>query len=188
VDQVVTEHWLPVVGYEGEFEVSDHGRIRSLDRVIDGGLGRRRRQKGVMLSPVAGGHSGHLTVRLTGQRIRYVHQLVLEAFVGPCPEGLNGLHWDDDRSNNHISNLYWGTQSENMFDSVRNNRHPMARKTHCKRKHELTPENIIMRKNSAAQVARGWAPFRRECRECKRLYDSQHTTRSSRRRKENSSK
>lgn len=49
----------------------------------------------------------------------YVHRLVLEAFRGPCPEGLEALHGDGNTSNNHLQNLRWGTRLENREDSRR---------------------------------------------------------------------
>lgn len=69
-----------------------------------------------------------------GQLWRQVHHLVLEAFVGPRPEGMDGLHWDDDNQNNHLGNLRWGTPKENKVDAKRNHRlkfyrgneHPMS--------------------------------------------------------------
>ena len=54
-------------------------------------------------------------------RVRTVHRMVLEAFVGPCPEGMECCHEDGDKSNNRLSNLYWGTHKENSDDSVRLN-------------------------------------------------------------------
>jgi len=52
-----------------------------------------------------------------------VHHLVLEAFVGPRPPGKEGCHWDNNRANNYIENLRWGTRSDNMQDSVRHGTH-----------------------------------------------------------------
>lgn len=49
-----------------------------------------------------------------------LHRLILEAFRGPCPVGMEGLHWDDNPLNNCISNLRWGTHLENIQDSKRN--------------------------------------------------------------------
>lgn len=57
------------------------------------------------------------------RREEFVHLLVLEAFVGPRPEGLFGLHKDDDRSNNSLSNLYYGTSQQNWADRKRNGRY-----------------------------------------------------------------
>jgi hypothetical protein len=50
---------------------------------------------------------------------RGIHRLVLEAFVGPCPPGMECLHVDGDRENNRVSNLRWGTRRENQADRVR---------------------------------------------------------------------
>jgi hypothetical protein len=66
---------------------------------------------------------------------RKLHQLVLETFVGPRPKGLECLHGDDDRTNNHVSNLRWGTRRENEDDRrdhgviLRGDRHPQAKLT-----------------------------------------------------------
>lgn len=66
---------------------------------------------------------------------RYVHRLVLEAFVGPCPSGMECRHFpDSDTRNNSLENLSWGTHVQNIADK---NVHGTARRTHCKRGHEL---------------------------------------------------
>ncbi len=56
-----------------------------------------------------------------GQKDKRVHRLVLEAFVGPCPEGMQSRHLDGDPANNRLDNLAWGTKAENESD----------RKKHC---------------------------------------------------------
>ncbi|MGI9368366.1 MAG: HNH endonuclease, partial [Ruegeria sp.] len=56
----------------------------------------------------------------------YVHALVLAAFVGPCPDGMHVLHYDDDAQNNNLDNLRYGTIAENKADAVRNGLHPGA--------------------------------------------------------------
>jgi hypothetical protein len=71
---------------------------------------------------------------LAGNRShRYVHDLMLEAFVGPRPEGEECLHADDIGSHNVIGNLRWGTRTENLLDCVRNGNHYWANKTHCEK-------------------------------------------------------
>ncbi len=126
-----TEHerWLPVVGFEDRYEVSDHGRVRS-----------RRGIRKPSVKP-RGYHIFDL-YRGNGPEYRSAHRLVLEAFVGMPPEGTQALHWDDDPSNNHLSNLRWGTSSDNQLDAVRNGTHSNTRKTHCPRGHVLLGRNI----------------------------------------------
>jgi hypothetical protein len=113
------EIWKPAPGIAG-YEASDTGRVRSIDREIVLSTGRRYFQRGRVLK--AGlASSGYLTVmpgRAHGSKC--VHSLVLLSFVGPCPAGQEGLHWDDVKLNNKLSNLRYGTRSQNMLDSVRN--------------------------------------------------------------------
>ena len=123
------EKWLPVTGFEG-YEVSDHGRVRSF---------LQRNNRGRVLKP-ARMKKGHLMVSLQtddGSKMRPVHQLVLEAFVCPRPDGKLALHRDGNPGNNTVENLYWGTYSDNIKDSVEHGTHPQASKTHCKLGHVI---------------------------------------------------
>lgn len=64
--------------------------------------------------------SGHRFIQLCpGQHFRYIHRLVLEAFVGPCPDGMEACHNDGNPTHNHISNLRWDTHKNNLADCVR---------------------------------------------------------------------
>lgn len=157
---VSDERWLPVVGYEGLYEVSDHGQVRSLDRIVRRGVRGVSRRAGQMLKPnvLTYGHRQVSLYRGGVRRLRQVHNLVLEAFVGPRPEGLLGLHWDDDPANNHISNLRWGTPRDNTLDMIRNGNHPGLNKTRCKRGHRYTAETTYINKRG-----------QRSCRACRRI-------------------
>ena len=141
------DEWLPVIDWEDVYEVSDRGGVRSLPREIEvtrNGKTFTRTVAGKLLSP-GRYESGHLFVNLYRGNQPHpvrVHHLVLEAFVEPRPEGMLGLHRDDDPANNHVSNLYWGTYSDNQNDKVRNGNHHNANKTHCPQGHEYTDENI----------------------------------------------
>lgn len=138
------EEWRPVIGYEGAYEVSNHGRVRSLDRIITTKAGVRKRTKGRLLKPGLQ-RRGHLSVIVGGDAKR-VHRLVLEAFVGPAPKGHECCHSDGNPANNHLSNLRWGSQSENTYDRVRHGTHNNAAKTHCPRGHDLVAPNLIPHK------------------------------------------
>lgn len=159
--QSTSEKWLPAVGYEGIYEVSNHGRVRSVDRWVSYKDGRNRLYRGSEMKPQTR-PDGHLTVDLVKnkrRKNRRVHQLVLEAFAGMRPEGTICCHWDDDPSNNRLENLRWSSYSENMVDRVRNNKHHNAIKSHCKRGHEFIEENI---KPSSR-------PGQRQCLSCARM-------------------
>lgn len=128
---------MPIVGFEGKYEVSDHGRVRSLSRRIPyGDNGATTGRVGRILKPCSVG-KGHLAVNLGREHMVKVHLLVLEAHIGPRPNGLLGLHRDGNVQNNCLSNLYWGTYSDNNFDSVRHGTHYSASKTHCPKGHLL---------------------------------------------------
>lgn len=122
------EEWLPVVGFEETYEVSNKGRVRSIDRVTPY-RGTTRFYRGKLLSPATNGTSNHLFVLLyvpgSGNRKRVnrkVHRLMLEAFVGPCPDGQEACHWDDVADHNVLENLRWDTRPNNIADRKRNRR------------------------------------------------------------------
>ena len=140
----VTPHpeiWKPIPGWEGSYEVSDHGRVRSVDRIVTTRTGIRKRYHGRVLALTAD-RSGHLAVSLGRAKDKAVHRLVLEAFVGPCPEGQECCHNDGDPTNNNLSNLRWGSPTENAFDRVRHGTHNETAKTHCPRGHKLVAPNL----------------------------------------------
>jgi hypothetical protein len=162
------ERWLPIPGWEGFYEVSDCGRVRSLARMVQRSTGAMHPVKSRFLTPRKATRTEHLSVALTRNNQcsnHSVHRLVMAAFVGPCPEGLEVLHRDDNPRNNHLGNLRYGTRSENHRDRVRNGIHHNARRTHCIRGHEFTPDNTIYSKNSKRFGNRA-------CRTCKRLREN----------------
>jgi len=61
---------------------------------------------------------GHYKVRLGSKQLYYVHRLVLETFIGPCPENMEGCHKNDIGTDNKLNNLRWGTRSTNRKDAV----------------------------------------------------------------------
>jgi hypothetical protein len=100
------EKWAPVPRYEGLYEVSTVGRVRSIKR-----MGTPGRIIGTPLHYREKVRIVHLS-RRGRHRSRPLHCVVAEAFLGPCPEGLFILHQDGDTLNNCVTNLIWGTQEE----------------------------------------------------------------------------
>lgn len=113
----MTEKWLPVPGWESLYEVSDHGRVRSLPRQANGLRGGR------ILSGMPGRYRRVKLCRVgeNGDRIEWqvsVHRLVLTVFAGSCPPGHHGLHGPAGRTDNSLVNLRWGTPAENAHDRM----------------------------------------------------------------------
>lgn len=160
----MTEIWKPIPGYEGCYEASNEGRVRSLDRRINR-KGSPAWWKGKELKIHVNKTTGRPQVCLykIGSKTRTVHVYVLvaEAFLGPRPEGMECCHYDDNPMNNRLDNLRWDTKSANKFDSVRNGIHPQSSKTHCTRGHEFTSENTRVDERSGF--------VRRHCRRCDAL-------------------
>lgn len=115
----MTEEWRPAVGFEGLYEVSDHGRVRSLARTqtYEGRWGLTTRLlQGRVLRPYGNG-TGYAVVLFSVDSSRYpklVHRLVLEAFGAPAEGREYVNHKDGDKANNVLGNLEWCTRSENM--------------------------------------------------------------------------
>lgn len=136
----MSEQWLPVVGWEGFYEVSDQGRVRSLDRMTPNRWGTLTPCKGRTLAgkiaPITGYRVCTLVNAAEGkQRYANIHRLVLEAFVGPCPDGMECCHNDGDRSNAALTNLRWDTRSANTLDAVSQRTNHHAKKETCSEGH-----------------------------------------------------
>ena len=140
--------WRSIPDFPG-YEISSHGEVRSLareyvrhghpvkvrERLLKSRVKRRDgKPVAVLVSLSRDGKGHHLRI----------HRLVLEAFVGPCPDGMEGCHNDGNPLRNVVDNLRWDTPKENQADSVRHGTkhappqhigeaHPSAR---------MTPEKV----------------------------------------------
>jgi hypothetical protein len=141
------EIWRSIAGRPG-YEVSDLGRVRSLDRVVtkmQRGRPVQHRLRGRVLRQ-GRTRGGYLTVSLAGRSV-HVHRLVLEAFVGPCPAGRQAAHRDGNKLNNSVGNLRWATPRENNADKLRHGtalfgiRTHNGRKTSCPKGHAYDSDN-----------------------------------------------
>lgn len=144
----MTERWLPVPGYEGHYEVSDLGRVRSLDRVLPrrGGHSRTFFSRGRVLKPFntepddTGYHAVYFSLGGAKKRT-HVHSIVMRVFVGPRPEGYEVCHCDGNPLNNAVANLRYGTRQENRDDMIAHGTRK-ATAIACS-KPRLTPEQVL---------------------------------------------
>ena len=116
------EIWKDIPGYEGRYQASSLGRIKSLKRKVRGENPYTRKEflrtvPERILRPGRFCKSGHVSVILgRGTPGRPVHQLVAFTFLGPRPEGLDILHINGNPLDNRVGNLMYGTRRENILD------------------------------------------------------------------------
>lgn len=114
----MNETWKPVVGHEGRYEVSDMGRVRSVTRTyLRGGCKKEQTVYGRILKTYID-PCGYPKLKV-GERVPFVHLLVLEAFVGPRPEGMQACHNNGNPEDNRLSNLRWDTPKANVADRLK---------------------------------------------------------------------
>jgi len=108
------EEWRPVAGYEGWYEVSNHGRVR-------GGLKSYQvTYQGRILRHTVSDY-GYCTINLSrggNKRLHFVHRLVAAAFIGPRPEGLEVNHRNGIKTDNRPANLEYLTPSANCIHAI----------------------------------------------------------------------
>ena len=110
----MTEIWKAIMAFPG-YEVSNCGNVRSWKPPSGKGVVTAPRL--LKLSPFADKPYLRVLLYVGGKpKVRRVHHLVLEAFRGPCPEGMQGCHNDGNPANNNASNLRWGTIQSNADD------------------------------------------------------------------------
>jgi hypothetical protein len=113
------EQWRDIPGHEGAYQVSDQGRVQSLTRswiqISRHGTPYMHTMHGRLLKP-GPTPSGHLSVALGRSNSQFVHALVLKAFVGPGPAGMEIRHLDGNEQNNCLSNLEYATRTRNSQD------------------------------------------------------------------------
>ena len=121
VNSIVFEEWRDVKDFEGTYQISNLGRVRSINRYLKQSNGSIRYYEGKIIK---GGYDRHGRKQYS----LYLNQkyknkrpwiLVAEAFIGKRPEGYHVCHIDGDHNNNNLTNLRYDTASENAIDFYR---------------------------------------------------------------------
>lgn len=100
------EEWRSVTGWDGLYEVSSMGRVRRGLRILSPRVDKVRRQR--------------VSLCRNAKAVdRFIHTLVLEAFIGKRPAGFDCCHNDGNPSNNELTNLRWDTKKANQADRVK---------------------------------------------------------------------
>lgn len=114
------EVWKAIPGYEGLYEVSGRGRVRSLDRTLIDKNNRKMLCRGQILSPFVVQGYLHIGLYAEGSKKNYsVHILVMLAFKGRPPKGKEVAHRDGIKVYNYLTNLRYATRSENQQDRMK---------------------------------------------------------------------
>lgn len=165
------EEWRQVVGYEGYYEVSSLGRVRSLDRYCYYVNGRVDFIRGQLKSqrPRKDGYMQVNLCRESKKSVALVHHMVFEAFYGPRDRSLDVCHGDGVRSNNTVHNLRQDTRKGNFEDMIahgtrsRGERHGAAKLTDEQaervrqdpRNHSVIGAEYGIHKNHVSRIKRG---------------------------------
>ena len=119
------ELWKDIPGYDGKYQASTMGRIRSIDHKVRGICYFNckefyRMVKGRVLKPGQYCKCGHVSVVLgRGTNGKPVHQLIAITFIGTCPQNMEVLHKNGNPRDNRVENLSYGTRTENILDIYR---------------------------------------------------------------------
>lgn len=145
--KILIEEWKPIVDYEESYEVSNKGRVRSLNRKVlcKNGVIKNLKGKYILVQKFPNGYS---FVNLSdSNRVKpmMIHRLVMEAFCGKSDLEVN--HKDGNKNNNNIENLEYVTHSENMRHSYRILKNPPVKSWLGKRGFLHNKSHAVMIKN-----------------------------------------
>lgn len=128
-----TEIWKDIPGYEGKYQVSDLGQVRSVERLVRlvsrTGNEALRLASGRILKPGTCNRYGHRSVAICKGNSQMVHSLVALSFIGPRPDKHDVAHLNGDGSDNRLENLAYVTRSENNQHMVHHGRRAVSVET-----------------------------------------------------------
>lgn len=151
------EVWVDVPEYEGHYQVSNLGRVRSLDRIVIHKNGAKHFKEG-QIQKLQDNGNGRLYKQMKRDgkyKNYYISRLVMLAFVGERPEGYAICHDDGDIKNNRLDNLRYDTNLENNIDQFRHNteglRGTLPLRTVLEIRKKLDSDNTITTKELATK-------------------------------------
>lgn len=158
------EIWKDVVGYEGLYQVSNLGRVWSCPKKVRGKQGCVRRLSGKFINGIGTRKDGRVYISLWRNnvgRARFLHHLVLEAFVGPRPRGMECCHYPDRSSSNcRLDNLRWDTSENNKKDQLLHGTRVHGDRIHNSKLRESDIPKILARlkkgKDTIAKIAKDY--------------------------------
>lgn len=144
---MVGEVWRDVLGFEDSYQVSNMGRVRSKDRIVRHNCGGDKMVSGKIMSQLlTRNNRKQVHLYKNGKRtVCLVHRLVLGAFVGECPEGMEVRHLNSVSTDNRLCNLAYGTHSENVIDTINLGRNSRQR---------LDPQKVMEIREKASNGAK----------------------------------
>lgn len=164
----MTEIWKDVPGFEGAYQVSDQGRVRSLDRYVE----RRAKycthkkwQQGRLLPLARSKSHGYCQAFLQkegGRKGMLVHRIVMAAFIGPAPLDMEVCHNDGDKSNNALANLRYDTRASNHADKRRHGTSRQGEKSHLAKLTQQQAEQVRAAAGTHESIASSYPISRRQ--------------------------
>lgn len=112
------EFWIDIKGYENQYQISNFGKIKSLDRIVIDKNGRRMIYKGKILSPIKSNRkNNYYLFVILKRKINYIHRLIAENFIENPNKYQVVDHINEDTTDNRIENLQWVTMEYNTYKS-----------------------------------------------------------------------
>ena len=165
------EIWKDINDYEGLYQVSNFGNVRSLDRIVNNPNGVSYMRKG-KLCVQSKSNLGYMTVGFTVNNIKvnkYVHRLVAEAFISNMNDYPQVNHIDCDKTNNRMYNLEWCTNSQNHIHASKNG----LNKLHLHRVAYSGEENgrSLLTKEQVLEIKQKYIPYKYSAKKLSKEYN-----------------